>query len=95
MYPPLRSKFDKEAIISGLKSGSIDVIATDHAPHAVFEKRCEIEIAPFGVIGLETAFPVCFTYLVRTGHLSLGEVLKMLVTNPANILRIKENKMFT
>ena len=93
MYPPLRTKKDKEAIISAIKNDTIDVIATDHAPHALFEKRCEIEIAPFGVIGLETAFPVCFTYLVKPGHISLSQLLQKIVVNPAKILNLPINKI--
>ena len=66
MNPPLRSKEDQEALIEGLLDGTIDFIATDHAPHTKEEKAEGIELAPFGIVGLETAFPLLYTHFVET-----------------------------
>jgi dihydroorotase len=86
MAPPLRSEADLRACRAGLADGTIDAIATDHAPHAVHEKEVEFTAAPPGVIGLETAFPVVLD-LVRRGELSPLELVRRLSTNPARILR--------
>lgn len=86
--PPLRSKEDKEAIIEALYDGTIDVIATDHAPHTVREKIMPIQYAPMGITGFETALPLTLTYLVHTGKLSLIEAIRKLTYNPAKILNI-------
>lgn len=87
--PPLRSEEDRKALISGLKRGVIDVIATDHAPHTQFDKEKEFSQAPFGMSGLETAVPVIFMSLITPGHLSVNEVIKKLTLNPAKILRLE------
>ena len=71
MNPPLREESDREALIAALADGTIDCVATDHAPHAFDEKEVPFEEAPFGVTGLETAFAACHTHLVRTGLLPL------------------------
>jgi len=84
--PPLRTKADVEAIKEGLKNGAIDVIASDHAPHAEYEKDIEFERAEFGTIGLETLLAVCITHLVEPGLLSWLEVAKKIALNPAKIL---------
>jgi dihydroorotase len=84
--PPLRSESDRAAIVEGLRDGTIDAIATDHAPHAVEEKDREIDLAPPGMVGLETALGLALTELVEPGHLSLVEVLKLMSTTPARIL---------
>ena len=84
--PPLRSKDDALAIIEGLSDNTIDVIATDHAPHHADEKSCSFETAAFGISGLETAFAVANTYLVQPGHLTLEELTKKMALNPAQIL---------
>ncbi len=84
--PPLRTKADVEAIKEGLKNGAIDVIASDHAPHAEYEKDIEFERAEFGTIGLETLLAVCITHLVEPGLLSWLEVAKKITLNPAKIL---------
>jgi dihydroorotase len=84
--PPLRSESDRRAVREGLRDGTLDAIATDHAPHAVHEKDQEFTLAPPGMIGLETALPVVLD-LVRTGELSPLELLRRLSTNPARILR--------
>ena len=86
--PPLRTKADVEAIIEGLKDGTIDAIATDHAPHAAEEKAKPLTEAPSGMVGLETALAVALTYLYHTGELSLSDILRKMTINPACILRL-------
>lgn len=83
MNPPLRSQADKEALIEGLLDGTLDFIATDHAPHTAEEKSKGIERAPFGIVGLETAFPLLYTYLVQTGVLSLYQLVQRITEVPA------------
>jgi dihydroorotase len=85
MNPPLRSEEDRQALIEGIRDGTIAAIATDHAPHAAYEKDVPFEEAPFGVTGLETAFAVLNTRLVEPGILSLGTVLERLSAGPARI----------
>ena len=87
MNPPLRTKADVDAVIEGLRDGTLDAIATDHAPHAPEEKLQEFETAPFGVIGLETAWPLAYG-LVLSGMLTLEQVLAKLTIQPAKIIRI-------
>ena len=82
MNPPLRSREDREALLEGLLDGTIDCIATDHAPHSAEEKARGLAGSAFGIVGLETAFPVLYTRLVRTGVLSLDRLLALLVWNP-------------
>ena len=82
MNPPLRSKEDREALVEGLLDGTVDMIATDHAPHTAEEKSRGLEKSAFGVVGLECAFPVLYTGLVKTGVISLDTLLLKLVTNP-------------
>ncbi len=86
MNPPLRSREDREAIIEGLVDGTIDCIATDHAPHALAEKSMGLNRSSFGVIGLETAFAVCYTALVKTGRMTVEKLLDKLTAAPARIL---------
>lgn len=88
MNPPLRSEYDLNAVIKGLKDGTIDVIATDHAPHLKEKKELDFEHAPFGVIGLETLLSSGITYLVRKKKLTLMEYLKKITVNPRKILNI-------
>lgn len=88
MNPPLRTEADRIAIIEGLKSGVIDVIATDHAPHLNNEKMQEIEYAPFGIIGLETAIPLIISILVKQHNFSYLEAFGKVTINPAKILNI-------
>lgn len=85
MNPPLREEADRAAIIEGLKDGTIDLIATDHAPHSREEKEKPITQAPSGIIGLETALPLCITNLVKAGHLTLMQLLEKLTRNPAKL----------
>ena len=80
--PPLRTKADVEAIIEGLKDGTIDAIATDHAPHSAEEKSRGLEKSAFGIVGIETAFPILYTCLVKPGILSLNKLLELLCVNP-------------
>jgi dihydroorotase len=88
MNPPLRETADRDAMLAGLKDGSIDVIATDHAPHHADEKQVEFDRAPFGITGLETAVSLCFDRLVHAGVISLPRLVELLSVNPARILRI-------
>ncbi|MBI4584591.1 MAG: dihydroorotase [Planctomycetes bacterium] len=86
MIPPLRTEKDAAALVDGLRSGVIEVIASGHAPHAAEEKEVEFTNAPFGVIGMETLFPVAYTELVLRHHLPLSQVLAKMTVNPARIL---------
>ena len=88
MNPPLRSQLDVDAMIEGLKDGTIDCIATDHAPHSIEEKEMEFIYAPNGIIGLETALGLAITYLVEKKHLTLGQVIEKLAINPRKILNL-------
>ncbi len=85
MNPPLRSEADKKACIAGIIDGTIDMIATDHAPHSEEEKSRTFDKAPNGIVGLETAFPLMYTKFVKTNVISLEKLMKLMVFNPANI----------
>lgn len=93
MNPPLRSREDKEALIEGLRSGLVDVIATDHAPHHRDEKARPLKKAPFGIVGLETALGLTMTELVKKGILTPMELAKKLSYNPAKILGIDKGRL--
>lgn len=82
MNPPLRTLEDKIALIEGIKDGTIDIIATDHAPHSEEEKSRGLEKSPFGITGIETAFPVLYTFLVKEGIISLDKLIKLISINP-------------
>jgi len=82
MNPPLRSKEDREALIEGIKDGTIDMIATDHAPHSEEEKSRGLEGSAFGIVGIETAFPIVYTHLVKKGIITLEKAVELLSTNP-------------
>lgn len=82
MNPPLRGKEDREALIHGILDGTIDMIATDHAPHSAEEKSRGLEKSAFGIVGIETAFPILYTCLVKPGILSLNKLLELLCVNP-------------
>ena len=82
MNPPLRSKEDREALVQGILDGTIDMIATDHAPHSAEEKARGLEKSAFGVVGIETAFPILYTYLVKPGILTMERLVELLVINP-------------
>lgn len=89
MNPPLRSVADRRALIEGLTDGTIDAIATDHAPHAFHEKQVEFERAAFGITGLETALPLAITVLHYHFKLPLRRIVELLSTNPAKIFRLQ------
>ncbi|MBN1898934.1 MAG: dihydroorotase [Spirochaetes bacterium] len=89
--PPLRSEEDRKALLKGLKDNTIDVIATDHAPHTVFEKDQEFNHAPFGIIGLETAIPLIFMNLVEKKALGISQALEKVTKNPCRIMKIRKN----
>ena len=82
MNPPLRGREDREALVEGLLDGTIDMIATDHAPHSAEEKSRGLAGSAFGIVGLETAFPVLWTKLVKEGILTLEQLMALMVTNP-------------
>ncbi|HYI07894.1 MAG TPA: dihydroorotase [Thermoanaerobaculia bacterium] len=88
MNPPLRSEAHRQALLEGIADGTIDAIATDHAPHHFDEKNVEFDLAPFGVTGLETAFAVCNEHLVRTNVIGLPRLIELLSTSPARIFRL-------
>jgi dihydroorotase len=88
MNPPLRTSADRDALLEALQEGLIEIIATDHAPHRLQEKEADFLSAPFGVTGLETAFPLLWTKIVEQGILSLSELVKCLSTAPANLLGV-------
>ena len=87
--PPLRGAADVEALIAGLADGTVDCVASDHAPHHFDEKLVEFDRAPFGVVGLETAVSVCLDRLVHAGHVSLSRLVGLLSANPARILGVE------
>ena len=95
MNPPLRSPSDKEALLEGIKDGTIDMIATDHAPHSAEEKSKGLEKSSFGIVGLETAFPVLYTELVKKDIISLGHLLNLMSYNPRKRFKIPLNGDFT
>ncbi len=82
MNPPLRSREDHDALIKGIQDGTIDVIATDHAPHSAEEKSRGLAKSAFGIVGIETAFPLLYTYLVKTGVISFERLMELLVYKP-------------
>jgi dihydroorotase len=89
MAPPLRSEEHLEAVINGIKDGTIDAIASDHAPHHADEKELEYDRAPFGIIGLETSLGLALTELVHKGIIGLERLVELCSTNPAKILRLE------
>ena len=95
MNPPLRSKEDREALIEGILDGTIDMIATDHAPHGAEEKARGLEKSPFGIVGLETAFPLLYTELVKPGILSIEKLVDLLCNNPRRRFGIPMKDDFT
>lgn len=93
MNPPLRTPRDVQAVIEGLEDGTIDMIVTDHAPHTAEEKAKGVDAAPFGIVGLETAFPLLYTKFVETGKWSLGFLLEKLTTSPADVFRLETGRI--
>ena len=88
MNPPLRDKADQEALIAGLLDGTIDMIATDHAPHSAEEKSKGLAKSAMGVVGIETAFPLLYTHLVKPGVITLGQLVEALTTAPRKRFRL-------
>ena len=95
MNPPLRSPADREAILEGIIDGTIDMIATDHAPHSAEEKSRGLEKSAMGVVGIESAFALCYTYLVKTGKITLERLIKLLCDNPRERFNITTDVGFT
>ena len=93
MNPPLRSKNDVNEVIEGLKDGSIDVICTDHAPHTKEEKEQPLEIAPYGIVGLETSVGLTYTYLVEKGIITIEDMINKMSVNPRKLLGLPEIKI--
>jgi len=93
MNPPLRTQADIDAVIGGLKDGTIEILATDHAPHAPEKKLRELDQAPFGIVGLETLIPITVHSLIDPGHLSWPEVIRKLTINPAQLLGIPKGAL--
>jgi dihydroorotase len=88
MNPPLRTEEDRRAIIDGLRDGTIDCLATDHAPHANIDKDKEFDQASFGILGLETAFAVCHQVLVRENRFTLRRLIELMTVKPAEVLKL-------
>ena len=88
MNPPLREEADRDAMLDGIADGTVDVIATDHAPHHADEKMVEFDRAPFGITGLETAVPLVFDRLVHTGRISIARAIELLSANPARVFNL-------
>ena len=95
MNPPLRSPEDRLALIEGIKDGTIDMIATDHAPHSKEEKSKGLESSAFGIVGLETAFQVMYTHLVKTGVITMDRLIELMVTAPRHRFGIPLGNDFT
>ena len=95
MNPPLRDKSDREALVAGIVDGTIDMIATDHAPHSAEEKSKGLAGSAFGVVGIETAFPVLYTHLVESGVITLQKLIDLLSTNPRKRFGIPVNGDYT
>jgi len=93
MNPPLRTQSDVEAVLEGLHDGTIDAICTDHAPHSAEEKAMPLDKAPFGIVGLETAVGLAYTYLVDKGIITLEDMITKMSYNPRKILNLPEIKI--
>lgn len=93
MNPPLRTPRDVQAVIEALEDGTIDMIVTDHAPHAEEEKAKGVDLAPFGIVGFETAFPLLYTKFVKTGRWSLGFLLRRMTSDPARVFGLKAGRL--
>jgi dihydroorotase len=88
MNPPLREAADRDAMLEGIADGTVDVIATDHAPHHADEKMVEFDRAPFGIVGLETCVPLVFDRLVHAGRISVTRMVELLSVNPARVMNL-------
>jgi dihydroorotase len=88
MNPPLRTEEDRQAIIAGIKDGTIDIIATDHAPHTNYEKDKEFDFAPNGILGLETALPVTLGVLLKEAKMKLPRIIELMTRRPAELFKL-------
>jgi dihydroorotase len=88
MNPPLRATSDRDEMVAGIIDGSVDAIATDHAPHHRDEKKMEFDLAPFGIVGLETCVSICLDRLVHPGLIRWSRLVELLSTNPARLLNV-------
>ena len=95
MNPPLRSREDRDALVAGIQDGTIDMIATDHAPHSAEEKAKGLAGSAFGIVGIETAFPVLYTHLVQKGIISLERLIELLTLNPRKRFGISMGNDYT
>ena len=95
MNPPLRSESDRDALIEGILDGTIDMIATDHAPHSDEEKSRGLEKSAFGIVGLETAFPLMYTHFVKTGRMTMERLLELMVYKPRERFGIENEDSFS
>lgn len=93
MNPPLRTPRDVQAVIEALEDGTIDMVVTDHAPHSAEEKARGMELAPFGIVGFETAFPLLYTKFVRTGQWTLGFLLQRMTADPARVFGLPTGRL--
>ena len=88
MNPPLREAADRDAMLQGIADGTVDAIATDHAPHHADEKLVEFDRAPFGIVGLETCVPLVFEHLVHAGRIGIRRAVELLSPNPGRVFRL-------
>jgi len=95
MNPPLRSREDREALVAGILDGTIDMIATDHAPHSAEEKAKGLKGSAFGVVGLETAFPIMYTHFVKTGRMTMERLIELMAINPRKRFNLPMGNDFT
>jgi dihydroorotase len=93
MNPPLRETADRDALLEGLRDGTVDVIATDHAPHHADDKSVEFDRASFGIVGLETAVSLGLDRLVHTGVIGLSRLVELMSANPARVLRVPGGRL--
>ncbi len=91
--PPVREEKDRQAVLCGLKDGTIDCVVTDHAPHSLKDKQVEYNLAAFGISGIETSFALSYTYLVKSGLISLTELAEIMCLKPAEILDLEGGKL--
>ena len=91
--PPVREEVDRLAIIEGLKDGTLDCIVTDHAPHSKKDKEVEYNLAAFGMSGIETSFALSYTYLVKSGIMTLAQLSKLMSANPAELLNLEGGEL--
>lgn len=94
MNPPLRGREDRDALIEGLIDGTLDIIATDHAPHTKEEKKKPMMEAPFGITGFETAFPLLYTHLVQSGTITVNQLIDFLTIKPANVFELQGGEVY-